>query len=85
MNCLVLASLIVLIINIKLGVSGLEIYPSSEAKVRRDVCPEDTFVECKTNEDCAKQIDESSLDENCSECVCWNVPVCDVKKLEYTF
>ena len=85
MNCGIYALLIVLILNIKLEVCGLEIYPPSEGKDHRDVCPEDSMVECETNEDCRTQIDESSLDENCSKCVCWNVPVCDVKKLEYIF
>ena len=83
MNCGFYALLIVLILNIKLEVCGLEIYPSSEGKDRRDVCPGDRTVKCETDEDCRKQIGESSLDENCSKCVCWNVPVCNVKKLEY--
>ena len=85
MNCGFCAILIVLILNVKLGVYGLEFYPSIEEKDHKGTCPENNTVKCETDDDCKKQMEESSLDENCSKCVCWNVPVCSEKKLELIF
>ena len=43
-------------------------------------CPKSHNIECQTDEDCANKIVLGSIDEHCSKCVCWHVPICDVKR-----
>ena len=69
-----------LTIIIRQDVNGLELYPFGKRMDSRAVCPEDTIIECKSDKDCLDRIAVNSLDENCSKCICWNVPVCNIKK-----
>lgn len=54
---------------------GLELQPDDE-----DICPEGQNPECQTDEDCVIKISEGDLHKNCSKCVCWHVPHCDIKR-----
>ena len=60
------------------NIDGLELYPKSQ-----DQCPAGQHPECQTDDDCANKISEGSLHENCSKCVCWNVPLCDIKRYDF--
>ena len=59
------------------NIDGLELHPKSQ-----DQCPDGQHPECQTDDDCAKKISGGSLHENCSKCVCWNVPLCDIKRYD---
>ena len=59
------------------NIDGLELHPKSE-----DQCPDGQHPECQTDDDCANKISGGSLHENCSKCVCWNVPLCDIKRYD---
>ena len=54
---------------------GLELHPDEEG-----ICPEGQNPECQTEEDCLTKIAEGALHENCSKCICWHVPHCDIKR-----
>ena len=59
------------------NISSLELHPKSQ-----DQCPDGQHPECQTDDDCANKISVGSLHENCSKCVCWNVPLCDIKRYD---
>ena len=86
-GCIFCISWVLIInLNFKLNVDGLELYAPGEEQVSiRALCPENQNIECATDEDCVNKISEGSLHKNCAKCVCWRVPVCDVKRRELSF
>ena len=56
-------------------VNGVELHPPEKER-----CPDGHHPECQTDEDCVNRISDGSLHGNCSKCVCWHVPNCDVKR-----
>ena len=59
---------------------AMEMYPDGNELNIRSTCPDKEGMGCETDSDCTKQISGGKLSEQCSKCVCWNVPVCDIKK-----
>ena len=59
---------------------AMEMYPDGNELNIRSSCPDKEGMGCETDSDCTKQISGGKLSEQCSKCVCWNVPVCDIKK-----
>ena len=73
---------VLLLINLvtDLGIEAMEFYSDGEPFNTRSSCPDDEGFGCNNDDDCTTKISKGSLNENCSKCICWNVPVCDVKK-----
>ena len=59
---------------------GMEVYPDSNELQSRSVCPKNEGMGCEKDEDCTTKISNGKLNEACTKCVCWHVPVCDIKK-----
>ena len=77
-NILIYTTVVVItILSTVKNIGGLELHPKSQ-----DQCPDGQHPECQTDDDCANKISEGSLHENCSKCVCWNVPLCDIKRYD---
>ena len=77
-NILIYTTVVVItILSTVKNIGGLELHPKSQ-----DQCPDGQHPECQTDDDCAKKISGGSLHENCSKCVCWNVPLCDIKRYD---
>jgi len=66
-------------------IDAMEMYPDGNELHTRSSCPDNEGMGCETDSDCMKQISGGELSEQCSKCVCWNVPLCDIKKCHHEF
>ena len=61
-------------------VGGFEMSLDGQERSSAGACPKEHNIECQTDVDCTNKIVKGSPNEHCSKCVCWHVPVCDIKK-----
>ena len=59
---------------------AMEVYLDGDELQSRSVCPKNEGMGCEKDEDCTTKISNGELNEACTKCVCWHVPVCDIKK-----
>ena len=75
----VLSSILMIMTSV-LTTVAMEVYPDGDELQIRSVCPKNEGMGCENDEDCTTKISDGKLNEACTKCVCWHVPVCDVKK-----